>query len=461
MSEYDKARGKFTYLIDKWRRLVQSGGRLLLVTYGECSKDYAGRLAATLNAAYPQLDWHMLIAYPDGGQGDWGIPKVTNCRVKTSIPYIWRGDNTQWSRAFATVLAASGATPDTGVMAGPAPDPVDAADESLPQQAAAFFNSGRYEDARAMCLRILAVRPGHAQILCILGAIERQAGNLPLAVELMARAVVHDYPQGCEAILNNTAADALATSIQMINEGRFRDALDLLRQLRHLKIDGREIQNNIRFLFLFDCCVNDLSVQFDLFGLLDDDPPPATPGLVYDCFTFDDQLEILDKRLNALSSVVDRFVLVESGKTFQGDEKPLRFAENRERFAAFADRIVHVLANNVTASDTVERRKVFQRDAISGGLTRLRPNDMVIVSDIDEIPAASAITQARNHLYSPASTTRPICFVAGSQPRSVAVRGATFRRFTPQILWDLRGSLDEAERRFPGRSPFHRVGDIR
>ena len=58
--------------------------------------------------------------------------------------------------------------------------------------------------------------------------------------------------------------------------------------------------------------------------------------MIYDCFTFFNELDLLEIRLNVLRDVVDRFVLVEAGETHTGKRKPLYFRENAARFAAFA-----------------------------------------------------------------------------------------------------------------------------
>ena len=42
--------------------------------------------------------------------------------------------------------------------------------------------------------------------------------------------------------------------------------------------------------------------------------------MIYDCFTFFNELDLLDIRLNILNDYVDKFVIVESTKTFTGKE---------------------------------------------------------------------------------------------------------------------------------------------
>jgi beta-1,4-mannosyl-glycoprotein beta-1,4-N-acetylglucosaminyltransferase len=65
--------------------------------------------------------------------------------------------------------------------------------------------------------------------------------------------------------------------------------------------------------------------------------------MLYDCFPFFDEFELLQVRLHELADLVDQFVLVESTKTHSGEPKPLYYAESRRRFGNLADRIVHVV----------------------------------------------------------------------------------------------------------------------
>ena len=63
---------------------------------------------------------------------------------------------------------------------------------------------------------------------------------------------------------------------------------------------------------------------------------------IYDSFLFFNELDILEIRLNTLYDVVDHFILVESSVTHQGVSKPFIFDENKERFAKFLDKIIHI-----------------------------------------------------------------------------------------------------------------------
>ena len=113
--------------------------------------------------------------------------------------------------------------------------------------------------------------------------------------------------------------------------------------------------------------------------------------MIYDCFTFFNELDLLEIRLNVLKDVVDRFVIVESDRTFTGRPKPLVFAENRERFAAFSERIIHVVVRDHPPFVSAWHEESHQRNAIARGLEGAHDDDVVIVADVDEIPNPEAV----------------------------------------------------------------------
>lgn len=112
---------------------------------------------------------------------------------------------------------------------------------------------------------------------------------------------------------------------------------------------------------------------------------------VYDTFLFFNELDLLEIRLHVLDGVVDRFVLVEATRDHAGRAKPLHFAESRDRFAPFLDRIVHVVVDDMPPGPDRWRRENHQRRAILRGLGGCGPRDRVLVSDVDEIPRPEAL----------------------------------------------------------------------
>ena len=127
--------------------------------------------------------------------------------------------------------------------------------------------------------------------------------------------------------------------------------------------------------------------------------------MLYDCFTFFNELDILEIRLNEMDSVVDRFVLVEARKTFQGADKPLYFEENKLRYSPFLDKIEHIVIDFPDNNDRYRQaksaawaREYFQRDQIARGLKSAGANDLILVSDVDEIVKASCLDYAKSTL---------------------------------------------------------------
>jgi hypothetical protein len=80
--------------------------------------------------------------------------------------------------------------------------------------------------------------------------------------------------------------------------------------------------------------------------------------MIYDCFPFFNELELLEVRLNELDGLVDKFVLVEATRTFAGQPKSLYFAENRDRFAAFDIGAVPPFADE-TVPEVVDTRLLY------------------------------------------------------------------------------------------------------
>ena len=121
--------------------------------------------------------------------------------------------------------------------------------------------------------------------------------------------------------------------------------------------------------------------------------------MVYDCFIFFNELDLLEIRLNELNEVVDKFVLIEANKTFQNNHKPYYFEENKERFSAFLDKIIHIKLDKyplfipIINPFTPWKLEFFQRNSIVKGLVNCKPEDIVLISDVDEIPKASVLKE--------------------------------------------------------------------
>ena len=121
---------------------------------------------------------------------------------------------------------------------------------------------------------------------------------------------------------------------------------------------------------------------------------------VIDAFPFNNELDILEMRLVELYEAVDRFVLVEATRDHQDHAKPLWYADHAERFAPWADKIVHVIVADGEMPSAEQdsdpwAREHAQREFIGRGLATIgvTDHDVLLQSDVDEIPRA---LQARN-----------------------------------------------------------------
>jgi len=123
---------------------------------------------------------------------------------------------------------------------------------------------------------------------------------------------------------------------------------------------------------------------------------------VYDCFQFFDENMILDLRLNMLNDFVSKFIIVESKYLHSGTiKKPIFDIKN---FSKFKDKIIYILIDKAPEDlhdinrilnhdekgnriiDNALKFEINQRNSILKGLNEAQENDLVVVSDVDEIP---------------------------------------------------------------------------
>lgn len=125
---------------------------------------------------------------------------------------------------------------------------------------------------------------------------------------------------------------------------------------------------------------------------------------LYDCFVFHNEFDLLEIRLREMGDHVDHFVLVEANQTQRGGPKPFHFAENRDRFAPWADKIIDLqvefpevlppalgVYKNRRKKDW--ERENFQRNCIGQALEACAPDDLVLLSDVDEIVRSGVLAR--------------------------------------------------------------------
>lgn len=120
--------------------------------------------------------------------------------------------------------------------------------------------------------------------------------------------------------------------------------------------------------------------------------------MIYDCIPFFNELDILKLRMHIMAPYVDKFVIEESTVTFSGEPKPMIFAENRGLFAEFEEKILYIAVDNSPMSGvTTHERDYYQKNQLIKAMGDCKPEDIIIFSDVDEIPNPKALTEVIAH----------------------------------------------------------------
>ena len=138
---------------------------------------------------------------------------------------------------------------------------------------------------------------------------------------------------------------------------------------------------------------------------------------IFDCFMYFDEEVVLDLRLNFLDQYVDYFVIVESIYTHKGEKRKLKF--NPNKFEKFKSKIIYKVydENNEDIEKILDqdsekiksykyimnalRRENGQRNHILAGLDNADIDDIILISDVDEIPNLNSIdfTKIREKIF--------------------------------------------------------------
>jgi len=137
---------------------------------------------------------------------------------------------------------------------------------------------------------------------------------------------------------------------------------------------------------------------------------------IYDCFMYFDEDLLLDLRLNHLNKFVKKFVITEATYTHNGNKKKLQF--DIKKFQKFKDKIIYLVVDKqpknimqLDENDSKEKRgeklilngmarDYFQRENLKRGLLNTSDEDLILVSDLDEIPNLENIdfTKIKNNI---------------------------------------------------------------
>ena len=118
-----------------------------------------------------------------------------------------------------------------------------------------------------------------------------------------------------------------------------------------------------------------------------------------DCFMYYDEDLMLDLRLNTLNDYADKFVIAEATKDHTGKNKKLNF--NINNFLKFKEKIIYLVVDDLPINIKTYKkdwpvhhlRDQYQRNALERGYKNYNDNDLIMISDIDEIPDPNKIKE--------------------------------------------------------------------
>ena len=120
---------------------------------------------------------------------------------------------------------------------------------------------------------------------------------------------------------------------------------------------------------------------------------------LYDCCMYFDEDLMLDLRLNTLNKHVDKFVIAEATREHSGREKKLNF--DIKNFSHFKDKIIYLVIEDLPINVKSKKknwtpnhwRDQYQRNSLIRGLEKCNENDLIMISDIDEIPDPKKLSE--------------------------------------------------------------------
>lgn len=132
--------------------------------------------------------------------------------------------------------------------------------------------------------------------------------------------------------------------------------------------------------------------------------------MIYDVFMYNGETDILEIRLNTLKNFADQFILIESPLTFSGRTKAPYFPIQRERFRDFNIKYFEIDESDSKLWDMARgspnthgaehwKREFVQKESIKKALVDLKDEDIVFISDCDEIWNPEVLKEFNDGIY--------------------------------------------------------------
>ncbi len=219
--------------------------------------------------------------------------------------------------------------------------------------------------------RLNDARPGDPSVLALLVEGEARRGRTDQANSAAARAADGAHPARLRAV---------ATLCQAV--GDIEGAVSALGVLAPRNENDAELMSELAYC-VGQTVLRQADLRFRTSG----------PRKVFNLVMFSNEFTLTELRMDEMADWVDHFVFVEAGETFTGRPKPLQFDQLRERLGPFSSKILHVKIDAFPKYLTSAwAREHYQRDMAVTALGDLcRPDDLVLITDADEIVDRRAI----------------------------------------------------------------------
>lgn len=134
--------------------------------------------------------------------------------------------------------------------------------------------------------------------------------------------------------------------------------------------------------------------------------------VIYDCFMFWNEVEILYMRLDILYNYVDKFVICESKESHSKNviKDEFVFIQNKNMYSKFMDKIIFIPVNKLPFEGdyTLDENKNdswdnwnnenWQRKHLITGIVDAKNDDIIAISDLDEIYDPSILPSVYNNI---------------------------------------------------------------
>ena len=114
---------------------------------------------------------------------------------------------------------------------------------------------------------------------------------------------------------------------------------------------------------------------------------------IFDCIPFYQSNLLFELRIKTLDHLVDKFIVCEATKTHAGEKKELCF--DLKKFQKITNKIEYIVVDDMPNKSNFKDEKYplynYQINALSKGISKANDEDLILVSDEDEIPNPESI----------------------------------------------------------------------